>query len=65
MAYGLESEMMAMRPFIGPGIGQRYQWRTLQHPQASQVNAVVSLTGLTGVTHGQNVLQPLSNPYQA
>lgn len=63
MAYGFESEMMALRPFIGPGIGQRYQFRTLQHPQSSQAVAVTVLAGLTGVTHGQSVLQPLSNPY--
>lgn len=63
MAYGFESEMLALRPFIGPGIGQRYQWRTLQHPQASQIQSVVALTGLTGIVHGQSALQPLSNPY--
>lgn len=63
MAYALESEMMALRPFIGPGIGQRYQWRTLQNPQAAQAVAMTVLAGLTGVNHGQSVLQPLSNPY--
>lgn len=65
MAYGFESEMLALRPFIGPGIGARFQFRTLQNPQASQVVSVVALTGLTGVTHGQSALQPLSNPYQS
>lgn len=65
MAYGFESDMMALRPFIGPGIGQRYQWRTLQHPQAAQVTAMTVLAGLSGIVHGQSALQPLSNPWQA
>lgn len=65
MAYGLESELMAFRPFIGPGIGQRFQWRTLQHPQSSQAVAVTVLAGLSGVLHGQSALQPLSNPYNS
>lgn len=63
MAYAFESEMLTLRPFIGPGIGARFQFRTLQHPQASQAVSVVAFTGLTGVVHGQSVLQPLSNPY--
>lgn len=64
MAY--ESEYLAFRPLIGPGIGARYQFRTLAAtPDAYQAAAVMWQTGLTGVVHGQNVLQPLSNPYEA
>jgi hypothetical protein len=65
MAYAFESEMLALRPFIGPAIAARFQFRTLQNPQASQVVAMTVLAGLSGINHGQSVLQPLSNPYQS
>lgn len=63
MAYAFESEMLALRPFIGPAIAYRFQFRTLQNPQANQIAAVTVLAGLQGVVHGQSVMQPLSNPY--
>lgn len=63
MAYAFESEMLALRPFIGPAIAARFQFRTMQNPQASQIAAVTVLAGLQGVVHGQNLLQPLANPY--
>lgn len=66
MAYGFESEMLCIRPMIGPGIGARFQFATLfPTPQAYQASSAIWQTGLTGVVHGQNVLQPLSNPYNA
>ena len=64
MAMGFESEMLALRPAIGPAIGQAMQWRSVSPaPYNYQVVSVAWLTGLTGVVHGQTVLQPLSNPY--
>jgi hypothetical protein len=64
MAYGFESEMLAMRPMIGPAIGYSFQWRSIgSAPQAYQAAGVSWQTGLTGIVHGQSVLQPLSNPY--
>lgn len=64
MAYGFESEMLAMRPAVGPAIGARFQFRSLfPAPQAYQAASLAWLTGLTGVVHGQSALQPLSNPY--
>lgn len=64
MEYGFESEMLAWRPVVGPGIGARQQFRTLSPaPQAFQASSVAWISGLTGVVHGQNALQPLSNPY--
>ena len=64
MAYGFESEMMAMRAMIGPGIGVRRQFYTLYpFAQNSQAASLSWLAGLTGVVQGQSQLQPLSNPY--
>lgn len=64
MAYGFESEMLCMRPMIGPAIAARFQFRTLgSAPQAYQAAGVAWQTGLTGIVHGQSALQPLSNPY--
>jgi hypothetical protein len=64
MALGFESEMLAMRPMIGPAIGAAFQFRTMTGtPQAYQAAAMMWLTGLTGTVHGQSILQPLSNPY--
>jgi hypothetical protein len=63
MAYGFESEMLAIRAMIGPAIGQRYQFRSLQGNPTFQAVALSTTTGLGGLAHGQNVLQPLSNPY--
>ena len=64
MAYGFESEMLAWRPMIGPGIGVRYQFATLfPDPQSYQAANVNWVTGLTGVVHGQSIMQPLSNPW--
>jgi hypothetical protein len=65
MEYGFESEMLAWRPVIGPAIAARFQFRTLQNPQAMQNVAVWWTTGLGGLAHGQSALQPLSNPWQA
>lgn len=65
MAMGYESEMLAMRPMIGPAIAARFQFRSFfPSPQYYQGASVTWATGLTGVVHGQSVLQPLSNPYQ-
>lgn len=65
MAFGFESEMMAIRPMLGPGIGAGFQFATLfPAPQAYQAASLMWQTGLTGVVHGQSSLQPLSNPYQ-
>lgn len=65
MAYGFESEMLCMRPWIGPAIGQRVQWRTFVGAPASfQAVSLAWQTGLGGVVHGQSALQPLSNPYE-
>jgi len=67
MQYGFESEMLAFRAMIGPAIGQRSQWASLlfygQHQQNYQGAAMAWFTGVGGLAHGQNVLQPLSNPY--
>lgn len=64
MAYGFESEMLAFRPWIGPAIAARQQFSSIfATPQAYQAGAVLWQQGLTGVVHGQSVLQPLSNPY--
>lgn len=64
MAYSFESEMLAMRPAVGPAIGARFQFATLfPAPQSFQAASIAWLTGLTGVVHGQSMLQPLSNPY--
>lgn len=66
MAYGYESEMLAWRPMIGPAIGVRQQFASIASmPLAIQGSQASWLTGLTGVTHGQSILQPLSNPYAA
>ena len=64
MAFGFESEMLTLRPAIGPGIGARFQFTTVfPAPQAFQAASMTWLAGLTGVVHGQSALQPLSNPY--
>jgi hypothetical protein len=69
MAYGFESEMLAFRPAIGPAIGARYQFATItafgSTGQSYQATAMNWLAGLGGLAQGQNVLQPLSNPYGA
>lgn len=66
MAYGFESEMMTLRPMIGPAIGVRFQFTTVfPTPQAIQAQQMTWLTGLTGIVHGQSAMQPLSNPYAA
>jgi len=65
MAYGFESEMMAWRPMIGPAIAYGFRWRSISpDPQSYQAVQAGWVTGLTGVVHGQSMLQPLSNPYQ-
>lgn len=64
MAYGFESEMLAFRPAIGPGIGQATYFRSIfATPQAYQAASMAWQSGLTGIVHGQSILQPLSNPY--
>ena len=64
MAYGFESEMMPLRPAIGSAVGARFQFCSLfPAPQYYQAAAALAQTGLTGVSHGQLVLQPLSDPY--
>jgi hypothetical protein len=64
MAYALENDRMPLRPFVGPGIGARFQFATLfPTPQHYQTQMALAQTGLTGVVHGQSALQPLSNPY--
>lgn len=64
MCMGFESEMMAWRPAIGPAIGCAQQFRSFfPTPQLYQMQAAIWQNGLTGVVHGQSVLQPLSNPY--
>jgi hypothetical protein len=64
MAYGFESEMLAWRAACGPGIGARQQFYSISpQPGALQAASLGWLGGLTGVVHGQSILQPLSNPY--
>jgi len=67
MEYGFESEMLCFRPLIGPAIGARRQFTSIggmgPAGQNYQINAMNWLGGLTGVNHGQIVLQPLSDPY--
>lgn len=64
MAYGFESEMLAWRPALGPGIAARQQFASVfPTPQYFQAAAVTWLQGVSGVQHGQSALQPLSNPY--
>jgi hypothetical protein len=67
MEYGFESEMLAFRPLLGPGIAFRRQLSSIggMGPQGQnyQINAMNWLAGLSGVNHGQIVLQPLSDPY--
>jgi hypothetical protein len=69
MQYGFESEMLAMRPAIGPAIAARVMFRSIasnfpaQAGQAYQAACMNWFTGLGGLSQGQNVLQPLSNPY--
>jgi hypothetical protein len=66
MAYGFESEMLCMRPMIGPAIAARSAFASIfKTPGAYQASAMVWQAGLTGVVHGQSALQPLSNPYNA
>lgn len=66
MAYGFESEMLAWRPMIGPAIGARTYFRSVNRdPLSYQAANVAWVTGLTGVVQGQNVMQPLSNPWAA
>lgn len=64
MNMGFESEMLAWRPLIGPAIGAGYQFRSFA-PQNYQAVSLTAITGLQGVVHGQNALQPLSNPYES
>lgn len=64
MAYGFESEMLALRAAVGPAIGARTYFRSLfPTPQAYQAASLAWQSGLGGVVHGQSALQPLSNPY--
>jgi hypothetical protein len=64
MAYGFESEMLAMRAMLGPGIAARFQFASVfGTPQAYQAASMLWQAGLTGVVHGQTALQPLTNPY--
>lgn len=64
MVYGFESEMLAWRPMIGPGIGARFQFASIRRdPQSYQAANVAWVTGLTGIVQGQNIMQPLSNPW--
>lgn len=64
MNMGFESEMLCLRPWIGPAIGVAFQFASIfPSPQWYQQGSYAWATGLTGVVHGQNVLQPLSNPY--
>jgi hypothetical protein len=69
MNMGFESELLALRPMIGPAIGARYQFRTITNfgPTGQNYQAVAMnwIAGLTGINHGQVALQPLSNPYQS
>ena len=66
MAYGFESEMLCLRPMIGPAIAARLQFASLMPvSQNYQQYAVNWLAGLSGVAHGQSALQPLSNPYSS
>lgn len=65
MDMAFESEMLAWRPLIGPGIGQRQQFATVfATPQNYQATAMLWFQGMTGIVQGQVALQPLSNPYQ-
>ena len=64
MNMGFESEMLAWRPMLGPGIGVTRQLLMFA-PQNYQAASLAALTGLQGVVHGQSVLQPLSNPYES
>jgi hypothetical protein len=64
MSSAFESEMLAWKPLIGPAIGQRFQFATIPPtPLNVQLQSLGVLNGLGGVNHGQNVLQPLVNPY--
>lgn len=64
MNMGFESEMLAYRPAIGPGIAARFQFASIGGtPQSYQAASMAWLAGVAGIVHGQSVLQPLSNPY--
>lgn len=62
MEYSMSDYILAHKPWIGPGIAPNFLFRSFA-TQNYQQQAVAALTGLGGVAHGQNVLQPLSNPY--
>lgn len=62
MNMGYESEMLFWRPAIGPAVAARTMFRTFAI-QNYQAVSLAATTGLTGVVHGQNALQPLINPY--
>ena len=63
MAYGLVTNRMAPRPWIGPAIGYAMQTRIF-NPQDVQGMAAVTTTGLGGLAQGQMQMQPLSDPYE-
>ena len=64
MEYGLVTELLADRPYIGPAIGFSTQMRNFA-AQNSQFAAMAALTGVGGLVHGQSALQPLSDPYNS
>ena len=64
MEYALETELMAFRPMVGPGIGCRQQFYSiLPGPMSYQAGTMAWAGGLNGIVQGQVGLQPLSNPY--
>jgi hypothetical protein len=61
MAMGLVTEWLAPQGWIGPAIAFAQQYAAFA-PQNVQMVGVAAKTGLGGLVHGQNVLQPLYNP---
>ena len=62
MSMALVTEWLAHKPWIGAGIVFETQMRSFNTQNEQQVS-MTTTTGLGGIVHGQNVLQPLSDPY--
>jgi hypothetical protein len=66
MAYGMESQRLVPRAFIGAAVGAAKQFRTIYNVfPISQNVGMTAQTGLGGLASGNIVLQPLSDPYNS